>query len=221
MCKTIIKNCSLSISKALGQEIHLHCPPDARKRSYFDAVIQPAYDRPSIHDGRHQWHVVPIFKGETISRPYWVGIRMDFVIDGIAPTVNQVSMLVLRNDGSGFTDFSPAFLFRVEWMADTDNKRHAQPHWHIYGQPFADGKESDNDYFAKIHFAMASQWHNGNLGESGHYCHLDNSAQISSWFEGSIKYIKTQLEHLDSKMPPKAVAIAGQIEDEVKDFMPK
>ena len=219
MFKKIIKNCNASISKALGLKIFLRYPRDTDKRSFFDATIPPDSNRLFYDDERHKWYVVPISNGNLTPDRYWLGIRMNFVFDKKEHTAKEVSMLVLRNDEVMCTNFSFVPLFRVEWMADINNKRHGQPHWHIYGHPFS-GKNESQNFIATIHFAMASQWHNGRLKEDGHYCHLDNSAKIPSWFEGSINYIKTQLEYLDAKMPVVRIDVAKQVKDEIQDFSP-
>lgn len=101
-------------------------------------------------------------------------------------------------------------LFRAEWD-DYNNEQniHPQPHWHITADasiantfqdyistvenkglmPAIDSQKEKLTSLRKFHFAMKEKW-----DENGsHFTALDSDQQISSWFCGLLKSIKTEL----------------------------
>lgn len=105
---------------------------------------------------------------------------------------------------------------------------HAQPHWYVLDavndheqqetfdvlmsasaqgfdkflgkgevEPAEESASSIFDGFSHFHYAMVSDWHC--TPSSGVSRNLDNEAELLSWLNGCVKYIRHQLEHVDRK----------------------
>ena len=106
-------------------------------------------------------------------------------------------------------------ILRAEWETNYDGDKkadHAQPHWHVYSRNnqipvFIDNaielfeqttnpeqKDFNLDYF---HFAMEASWHANGRGQQ--YLPLETTS-LKNWLDGSVIYIKDQLEYLCSKI---------------------
>ena len=114
------------------------------------------------------------------------------------------------------SDLIKTQLFRSEWDNYVDNKKHPQPHWHIYPfkydyktyqdfETFIELKDEpefeefieikrDNEIIdiTNLHFAMNGQW----SINKGHINHIKNANVLFNWLNGVLNHIKEQLEYV-------------------------
>jgi len=114
------------------------------------------------------------------------------------------------------SDLSKTQLFRAEWDNYGNNKKHPQPHWHIY--PFKYDYKTYQDFetfmeikdepgfeefielktkqeiidISNLHFAMNGQWSKNN----GHIHFVENINELFNWMNGLLNHIKEQLEYV-------------------------
>ena len=115
-----------------------------------------------------------------------------------------------------YSDLIKTQLFRAEWDNYCNNKKHPQPHWHIY--PFKYDYKTYQDFktfmknkdepgfekfiklktkqeiidISNLHFAVNGQWSINN----GHIHVIENVNILFNWLNGILNHIKEQLEYV-------------------------
>lgn len=166
--------------------------------------------------GNRVYRVIP-FLGLDSGLTYWlaVGIQVDIIRGNYQ--FRDASLFIF--EGTALNENKTPIL-RAEWGLSED-RLHAQPHWHIYPSyindvivPFIDlGKVDAADFvpeeqggdeklslqddeekrLPKFHFAMSSHWHLD--GQNAHVIEFSEKGLVK-WLGGCLLYIKNQLVYM-------------------------
>jgi hypothetical protein len=198
-----ISECRKQMARILAQP-HLFVkslPLESSKRRYYFHTIHSS----KAETGDRPYSVIPFF--ETEIAKYWVGVSVDIEL-GRQCSLRDVSLIVFEGE---VTDPVKNAAFRAEWHDfDDTERRHAQPHWHVYSIIDESIRESwtilkkepeIRDFKAdklppskQFHFAMGSQWQ---LSSDSHMVRLDFN-NLYKWLNGCINYILGQFCYLYS-----------------------
>jgi hypothetical protein len=156
--------------------------------------------------GDRVYVVVPFWDTETAK--YWLGVSVDVQL-GQKCHLENVSLVVFEGEASNAAK-TPAFRAEWDYTDESQDNRHAQPHWHVYSvidesvglkDSVFDPEPNVKDFEAtslganrRFHFAMASRWHES---KSSHTCHLDFD-NVCTWLDGCVDYIRGQFKYLYS-----------------------
>lgn len=76
------------------------------------------------------YSVIPLHSSNIEGNPYWLAVSLIFSPDLARYRLEEVRLYVFRGSMS---DREKETFFRAEWYIPAkDNRKHAQPHWHVY-----------------------------------------------------------------------------------------
>ena len=127
---TTSKSCAKCIGKVLDSRGLFFAPqklPDGRILFLLRSTYgYSAYDR-----RRNQsYPVIPLDSSYIEGNPYWLAVSLIFASTLARYRLDEVRLFVFKGPMS---DPEKDAFFRAEWYLPTDNnRRDAQPHWHVY-----------------------------------------------------------------------------------------
>ena len=167
----------------------------------YSILFCSGYHHSIDEESRHSVGLFPVKVANAYN--YWLSLSVSF----------SYSMRKVTHVSISFFDEILVKMFRAEWANNKSTLVHAQPHWHIHNRkpdfssPLWDAEaisvfkkevaEVKKDKVKKIHFAMASSWHDD-------FIHVQNLAnmkenEVVNWIEGVIIYSLQQLTYLHNK----------------------
>ena len=152
---------------------------------------------------------------------YYLYVEVKFIFEQKVPYRKKLPKVVVSQCSISISVFkllNEKFvqLFRAEWDDFDDNQSsHPQPHWHItsdisvantfdeYAREFGEdgfmnilnSEKEQISSLNKFHFTMKGKWDE----DMTHTMSIESSEQVSNWFAGLLKSIKTELEYIDKK----------------------
>lgn len=203
-----LKNCQKLLRKQMNDpSLEFHHKP--RKASYGKELFQIHSSSSRSAQAKYPYDVTLLSPSPTAN--FWVAVTVEFARQHNGDwELYQVSIIIF--EGSA-TDSEKMPILRAEWDALDSESKHAQPHWHVYThgpqssvnsrfdeiedvKSFGETQDTDVkgilEQTPKIHFAMASQWHDKASGSSS----VDLTDEcITYWIPSCVQYIKEQLAY--------------------------
>ncbi len=127
---TTAKSCAKCIGKVLdNKELGFAQQKLPNGRILF--LLRSSYEYSAYDKRRNQFYpVIPLDASYIEGNPYWLAVSLIFASDLTRYRLEEVRLFVFRGPMS---DPEKDAFFRAEWYVPTDdNRRDAQPHWHVY-----------------------------------------------------------------------------------------
>ena len=165
-------------------------------------------DDPPLFDGEEAWTVLPLTVNAASAREYFFGLRVRFQTGRGDRFLLSASMIVGARLVNKAPDPPNPLQPVVRAELDTNDRSHAQPHWHIYGPSEASGEPAGEDPLSKlfsrielVHWAMCAEWPILGNEPAAHSPKLATADCLAKWLGGCIAYVRSQLEYLESRIP--------------------
>ena len=128
--ETTSRGCAKCIGKVLdtkGLGFASQKLPDGR----ILFLLRSSYRYSAYDKGRNRFYpVIPLDSSNIEGNPYWLAVSLIFASALTRHRLEEVRLFVFRGSMS---DPEKEAFFRAEWCVPTDdNRRDAQPHWHVY-----------------------------------------------------------------------------------------
>ncbi|HYU31056.1 MAG TPA: hypothetical protein VEW48_02755 [Thermoanaerobaculia bacterium] len=183
-----VESCAAALKAALGMP-HLRLEPTLLSRGEIAYFLK---DPSAV--GTPEGSIVPLHAVE--SRSFWLGAQVKVESQLDETHFRSLSLRVLQGLRTGPKEA----LLRAEWeRVQAPERRDAQPHWHVYMSNLdrlSSEPSQTRNVMKKFHFAMAAQWH---LGELGAHYEEPEPEKLGYWLAGWVRYTRMQLELVASR----------------------
>ena len=165
------------------------------------------------------WTLYPVYSEHLPKQTFWIGIRATFQKTYLKTQGTAHSDYILADSAICLLagQIEQELLIRCEWHSDQLLEPHAQPHWHIHAPIVQDAKfesfleasgfQADldktldvksfwSDSLSRMHFAMASRWHEGIEGLGGVNQTIDSADSLATWLGQVTSYLINQVEYV-------------------------
>lgn len=224
---TTAKNCAKCIGEVLGTKgLSFAKQNIAEGKILF--LLRSSYSCSAYDKNRNRsYPVIPLDSSNIEGNPYWLAVSLIFASVLTRHRLEEVRLFVFRGPMS---DVEKDAFFRAEWYIPIDdNRRDAQPHWHVYRtlqdkesvkdditdfQPLT-SEEEVSDFGEEVApLDLTTELPDGKNApfERFHFAmasswHLNDEHQkkfeteqsLFDWLSRCIKYIRGQLNYISSK----------------------